>query len=201
MQKILLPLLIFTFLTASIGLVIFTTNLAEAQNEHGNMSEDFDLSARNLTNSPVDAYYSEGENNSTVKASVVGGDGRGVIIDNFLAFHHSPMAGLGKVFVAAADQYGIEYRLLPAIAFQESTLGKRIPRNSHNAFGWAIYTGANSGAKFKNWEQAIYTVAKGLKINYIDEGLTTPEQIMNKYSDSDDWAFGVNFAIEQMSAN
>ena len=87
-----------------------------------------------------------------------------------------------------------------AIAFQESTLGKKMPKNSHNAWGWAIYTGTNSGAKFHDWKFAIETVAKGLKTDYIDRGLNTPEAIMTRYTDSDgSWAFGVNFAIEEMT--
>jgi len=160
------------------------------------------LEARNLVNSPIDNYAAQAKPNVKVLAAVGKGDGRSVIIDNFLAKHNSPMTGLGQVFVQAADQYGLDYRLLPAIAFQESTLGKRMPKNSHNAWGWAIYTGETSGAKFRNWEHAIFTVAKGLKTDYIDRGLRTTEAIMTRYSDSEgEWAFGVNFAMEAMATN
>lgn len=158
---------------------------------------------KNLINSPIDSYYSKDTTNTKVLAAVGKGDSRPVIVDNFLARHRSPMVGLGGVFVSVADRYGLDYRLMPAIAFQESTLGKNIPRNSHNAWGWAIYTGENSGAHFRNWTQAIETVAKGLKYDYIDRGLHTPEAIMTRYADSSDgsWAFGVEFAMEEMVAN
>jgi len=43
-------------------------------------------------------------------------------------------------------------------------------------------------------------VGKGIKNNYISRGLETPEAIMTRYTDSDGaWAFGVNFAIEEMT--
>ena len=156
---------------------------------------------RNLVKSPIDSYYAPSANNSKVLAAVGKGDSRPVIVDNFLARHRSPMSGLGTIFVSTADKYGLDYRLLPAIAFQESTLGKNIPRNSHNAWGWAIYTGAQSGVQFRDWPQAIDTVAKGLKFDYIDRGLDTPETIMGRYADSPNgsWAFGVNFAIDEMT--
>ena len=34
---------------------------------------------------------------------------------------------------------GFDYRLLPAIAMQESTLCRSIPVDSHNCWGWGIY--------------------------------------------------------------
>src|SRR3972149_11005098 len=158
------------------------------------------VQSQNLVKSPIDQYYASAQSKVNVLAAVGRSDGRPVIVDNFLARHKSPRSGMGYVFVAAADQYGIDYRLLPAIAFQESTLGKYMPKGSHNAWGWAIYTGEASGARFKNWEQAIYTVAEGLKSDYIDRGLQTTEAIMTRYTDSEGtWAFGVNFAIAQMS--
>jgi hypothetical protein len=156
---------------------------------------------KNISNSPIDHYYASSQDRGNTLAALGKADSRPVIVDNFLAQNKSPMRGLGNVFVKVADQYNIDYRLLPAIAFQESTLGKRIPRNSHNAFGWAIYTGANSGAKFNDWQHAIETVARGLKTNYIDQGLNTTEAIMTRYTPDSDgsWAFGVNFAIQEMT--
>ena len=155
---------------------------------------------RNIVSSPIDSYYQSSGKYQLLSAAGKG-DSRPVIVDNFLAKHSSPMSGLGTVLVTTADKYGLDYRLLPAIAFQESTLGKKIPRNSHNAWGWAIYTGEQSGANFRDWTQAIETVAKGLKYDYIDRGLTTPNTIMDRYADSPDgsWAFGVNFAMDEMT--
>lgn len=199
-NKLLLPLTI-ALLTAATVLGTFSVFQQTISKDFGKRSNFFQPAAsKNLVVSPIDSYYSSGQP-TRVLAAAGKSDSRPVIIDNFLARHSSPMTGLGSVFVSAADRYGLDYRLLPAIAFQESTLGKKIPRNSHNAWGWAIYTGATSGAKFKDWQQAIEIVAKGLKYDYIDRGLHTPEAIMTRYADSPDgsWAFGVSFAMDEMT--
>ncbi len=186
---------------------IFTTMLFAAQTAIFSykkslepISESNENKSKNLATSPIDSYYSGKSGRVAILSAVGKGDSRPVIVDNFLASHRSPMSGLGTIFVSTADKYGIDYRLLPAIAFQESTLGKNIPRGSHNAWGWAIYTGAQSGAKFRDWPHAIDTVAKGIRSDYIDRGLSTPQAIMTRYTDSDgSWAFGVQFAIDEMT--
>lgn len=158
------------------------------------------LNSSNLLGSPIDTYHSEGKAKVVIASDIQTNDARPVIVDNFLAKHASPMQGMGKTFVFIADKYGIDWKLLPAIAFQESNLGKKIPKNSYNAWGWAVYTGANSGAAFDSWEHAIETVARGIKEKYIAQGLTTPEAIMTKYTPSSDgsWAYAVRFAMEEM---
>ena len=92
-----------------------------------------------------------------------------------------------------ADKYEIDYRLVPAIAMQESNLCKVIPHNSYNCWGWGIY--GNTVTRFSSYEESIETVSRGLKKYYVDQGLKTPDQIMKKYNPSSNgsWAFGVNF--------
>jgi hypothetical protein len=193
---LILPILLFS-LPITIGLILLATHLSNKPKPEVMLVQ---VQSRNLVKSPVDQYHAAAQTKIDVLASVGKEDSRPIIIDNFLSRHKSPMVGLGQTFVDAADRYGLDYRLLPAIAFQESTLGKRMPKGSHNAWGWAVYTGETSGAKFKSWEQAINTVAQGLKADYIDRGLASTEAIMTRYSVSEgDWAFGVNFAIEEMT--
>ncbi len=201
MSKSLLFVSAFIFILVGFVLLVFIVLKNASAAETRISKQPGTTESKNLVNSPIDSYYTQNSNNTQVLAAVGKGDTRPVIVDNFLAKHRSPMSGLGTVFVSAADKYGLDYRLLPAIAFQESTLGKNIPRNSHNAWGWAIYTGAQSGAAFRDWSQAIETVAKGLKFDYIDRGLHTPETIMTRYADSPDgsWAFGVSFAMDEMT--
>lgn len=129
------------------------------------------------------------------------GDGRYLVVDTFLAKYGSPMRGHGADFVQAADRNGLDWRLLPAIAFQESNLGKKIPRGSYNPFGWGIYTGQNSGVRFQDWSDSIHTVARGLRKNYLEKGLTTPEKIVVKYSDAGnhEWVFAVRTAMNELS--
>jgi len=201
MKKYLLLLILpLTFLfTLGLFLVLNSHN-SDAQGLQSVIPDEIKVEGTNVVKSPIDDYYAHEQVKGTIVAAVGGSDTRPVIIDNFLSSHGSPMTGMGGTFVAAADKYGLDFRLIPAIAFQESTLGKYMPsRASHNAFGWAVYTGTNSGAHFKSWQQAIYIVAQGLKSDYIDQGLKTPEQIMSKYADDADWASGVNYAIYEMT--
>ncbi|OGY22273.1 MAG: hypothetical protein A2113_03290 [Candidatus Woykebacteria bacterium GWA1_44_8] len=112
------------------------------------------------------------------------------------------MQGTGKEFVSAADRNGLDWRLLPAIAFQESNLGKKIPKGSHNPFGWAIYAGRNSGAYFDSWSEAINIVATRMRENYSSNGIINPETIVIKYTSQHNpaWVFAVQSAIQEISA-
>ncbi|PIS20876.1 hypothetical protein COT52_01500 [candidate division WWE3 bacterium CG08_land_8_20_14_0_20_43_13] len=128
-------------------------------------------------------------------------DARGAVIEQFLAYHQSPMAPYGRYLVTMADKYNIPWNLMPAIAMQESNAGKKIPAGSFNPFGWAIFGDQVKG--FGSWEESIETVAKGLRKNYFDQGLTTPEAIMPKYcppslGKGGPWAKGVRFFMEEM---
>ncbi len=97
-----------------------------------------------------------------------------------------------------ADKYSLDFRLITAIAQQESNLCRIIPPGSHNCWGWGIHSESNLG--FSSYEEGIETVSQGLKENYIDEGLTTPDQIMTKYTPSSNgsWAHGVNTFMSVM---
>ena len=45
-----------------------------------------------------------------------------------------PLEGQGEAMVATADKYGLDWRLLPAIAIRESSGGKHMCKN--NPYGW-----------------------------------------------------------------
>lgn len=119
-------------------------------------------------------------------------DGRVANLKNFFRKYNSPLYDYAELIVNVSDKYNFDYRLLPAIAMQESNLCKYIPENSHNCWGWGIY--GNLVTKFSSYEEAIETVAKGIKENYINKGLVTASSIMKKYTPSSNgsWARGVN---------
>jgi len=98
------------------------------------------------------------------------------------------MTGLGKDIVTSADKYNLPYSLLPAIAQCEGNLGKRTPEGSFNTWGYGIY--GDKVLKFQSWEEGIEKVSQGLRKNFLDKGLTTPDQIMTKYTPSSNgsWA-------------
>jgi hypothetical protein len=106
---------------------------------------------------------------------------------------------LENYMVQKSDEYGLDYRLIPAIAQQESNLCKIIPPETYNCWGWGIHSRGTLG--FNSYEEAIETVMQGLKKEYIDKGYTTPDTIWTKYtpgSPDGAWAKGVNQFMSAM---
>ncbi len=109
-------------------------------------------------------------------------DARSANLKRFIRKYYpqSPLYDLTDYIVEVSDKYGLDYRLLVAIAMQESNLCKRIPKDSYNCWGWGIY--GDKVTRFSSYKEGIETVARGLKINYIDKGYTTIFSIMRKYT-------------------
>lgn len=136
-----------------------------------------------------------------VSGDVIYSDARAKIIENFFENYKAPLSAYGQVFIQTADKYRLDWRLLPAIAMQESNGGKKVINNSYNPFGYGIY--GNSVIRFNSWEEAIEKVGKGLRENYLNQGLKTPYQIMAKYtppslSKNGAWAKGVSLFMEEL---
>lgn len=128
-------------------------------------------------------------------------DARAKIIEDFFKDYKSPLSRFGEIFIEVADQYHLDYRLLPAIAMQESNGGQKVINNSYNPFGYGIY--GNLVIRFSSWEQAIERVAKALREDYLNKGLVTPAQIMTKYTPPSlakggSWAKGVTSFMEEL---
>lgn len=116
----------------------------------------------------------------------------------FFRRYDSVLYDQSEFIVKMADQYTLDYRLIPAIAMQESNLCKHIYEGSYNCWGWGIY--GDRVTRFESYNEAIETISRGIKKNYIDKGLTTPEAIMRKYTPPSDgsWAFGVNTFLKMI---
>lgn len=89
-------------------------------------------------------------------------DERAEKIDAYFSKWDLPLAGYGAKMVAAADKYGLDWRILPALAMLETTGGKNLcgTGGNKNAFGFggcSIY--------FKTFEDAFDAVAKTLSGN------------------------------------
>lgn len=156
--------------------------LKEITNSETRLSKQFSFSAAPLV---------LGEFESEIKLV----DGRSANLKNFFRKYNSPLYDSADYIVYISDRYGFEYRLLPAIAMQESNLCRVIPENSFNCWGYGIY--GNQVLRFSSYNEAIKTVAKDIKDNYIDKGLTTPEAVMSRYTPSSpgSWAKAVNHFI------
>ena len=123
-------------------------------------------------------------------------DPRPFIVARFLK--GTPLEPYSDSIVKVSDEYGIDYRLIPAIAMKESGAGAAVDEASHNAWGFE-----NGKTYFDSWEAAIPIVAKTLKTRYVDKGLISPEQIMPVYAppalaSGGGWAKDINFFFSQM---
>lgn len=125
-------------------------------------------------------------------------DNRAARLAAFLRSHNSPLALEASYFVSEADRLGLDWKLVAAISGVESTFGKRIPKNSYNGWGWAIYTGQSDGRHFANWKEGITVVSEGLKYRYFDKGAKTIEQMGRIYAASPMWSSKVRFFLQKI---
>lgn len=136
-----------------------------------------------------------------VEESIEPVDARSKIIENLFRKFKSPLADKAQVFVSVSDKYRLDYKLLPAIAMQESKGGQKIIKDSYNPFGYGIY--GSLVIKFSSWEEAVERVGRSLREDYLDQGLKTPTQIMAKYTPPSlakggGWAKGVSHFMQQL---
>lgn len=125
-------------------------------------------------------------------------DGRVEIVKQFFHKYKSDLEPYAQDVIDAADRYGLDYRLIPSIAMQESGLCKKAPPGSYNCWGYGIY--GKQVKKFQNYPEGIETVTKTLAVTYKNRGLETPEEIMSMYTPSSNgsWANGVNHFMAQL---
>lgn len=142
--------------------------------------------------------YAAIPNYNAISATVESDDSKTEIVRQFFARYNSPLEENAHDIILASEQYGIDFKLLPAIAMQESTGCKKIPNDSHNCWGYGIYS--EKVIKFDNYKDAIYQVAKTISEKYIQYGLDTPEEIQKKWTPSNDgsWSESVNHFLEQL---
>lgn len=133
-----------------------------------------------------------------VAGAATAADARVEIVRQYLEKYNSPLEPFANQVVEAADKNGLDFRLLVAIAQQESNVCKKIPDNSYNCWGWGVH--AKGTLRFSNYSEAVDTVSQGIKEDYIDKGYTTPEVIMKKYTPASpgSWAAGVTQFLSEM---
>lgn len=85
-------------------------------------------------------------------------DMRAAKIDAYFAKYNLPLAGHGKDFVEAADQYGFDPYVVASIGMIESTGGKYACKTvSYNAWGWG-----SCKYGFTSYRQAIFKITEHL---------------------------------------
>jgi hypothetical protein len=121
-------------------------------------------------------------------------DNRVSKLKKFLSAQNSPLEDYAEDFVYWADQYELDYRLVPSITGVESSFGKKIPINSFNAYGWN-----NGNYLFKSWPQSIEHVSNTLKNKYYQKGANNIEKIAKRYAPpSKNWAYNVKYFMNKI---
>ena len=154
-----------------------------------------------LASNTYQIYQALPETQLTISDSIAPTNARAKILEDFFRGYKSELANFANQFVEVADQYQLDYKLMPAIAMQESNGGRRMPKDSYNPFGFGIY-----GSKilhFDSFDEAIETVGQTLRENYLDQGLETPYEIMTRYTPQSEakgspWAIGVISFMEEL---
>ena len=193
-RKVVFVVIFFTFTPLTIFLSILSLSVL------GNRGEQYSKT-REFVNYPkpgVMVYASVPDDIPYISTTIISADARITIVNNFLLNYGSPLADFSGFVVQTADKYGIDWKLLPAIAAKESGACRVIPEGSHNCWGWGIHS--KGTLMFDDYQEAIETVTKGLKEKYIDAGLVTPEEIMTRYAhpDSTTWAEGVRYYMDKL---
>lgn len=117
-------------------------------------------------------------------------------LKKFLAKYDSPLTPYSEKFVDVAARYGLDWRLLPAIAGTESIFGKAYVAGTYNPFGWG-----NGYIYFASWEDGIEVVGKGLGENYKGATNLDIESVGRTYAESQRWPRSVRFWLGKIETN
>lgn len=130
-----------------------------------------------------------------IRGSLLPTDPRVIALQNVLQQYNSPLTPYAATFVKAADKYGVDWRLLPAISGQESQFGTLMVEGTHNAYGW------DQGYwQFTDWPESISYITKELKQRFIH-----PKEPHNiyliamQYAEDPNWPIGVRGFMEQIN--
>ena len=74
-------------------------------------------------------YEAIPERSSATDAKVSISEARIDVLKQFLGRYNSPLVEYSEYIVEISDKYNLDYRLLPAIAMQESTLCEKAPKD------------------------------------------------------------------------
>jgi hypothetical protein len=112
-------------------------------------------------------------------------------LKNFFGKFDCPAKEYSGAFIAAAERYRLDWRLLPSISYVESTGGKAARNN--NMFGW------NSGnTSFSSAAAGIHEVAKRLSRSRLYRSKNL-DQLLATYNPTGGYAQRVKTVMEQIA--
>ena len=119
-------------------------------------------------------------------------DLREAILRKFLKDKNCPDQVFTEVFIAEADAHGLDWRLLPSLAFVETSGGQNMKGN--NLFGWA-----NGKQKFASIGEAIHIVASNLAHGRAYRGKDVPGKLAVYNQEVTDYTAMVMQVMRQIS--
>lgn len=118
----------------------------------------------------------------------------------------SDLTGTGYIYARYSLEYGVDPYLAVAITLHETGCGSKcnIKVTECNNVGGqkfrpTCYAGGSYG-KYETLELGIEGFIRNIAVNYIEMGLTTPEQMQRKYAGSSSWAQKVNNYIVKVKS-
>lgn len=143
------------------------------------------------------AYAALPANLNVVEGIVGTSDARVGKVSTFLSSFNSPLVPYAQLMVDKADEYHIDYRLLPAIGAQESGACLKEITGTHNCWGYGIY--GKKVTIFQSYPEAIDIIIKYFA-NKKARGIDTLDALGNIWnpSNSNDWKGKVTYFLNQL---
>lgn len=200
-EKILVLSLFFVFvplLVVSQGYLLLMSSNSGKITYSPLLSPSNEQSPRLLTGS---IFSSSDPLNAKVSGAAVSADARPILIKKYLEKYNSELIPYADLIFDVSQKYGLDYRLITAIAQQESNLCKKAPENCFNCWGVGIHS--RGTMCFESYPEAIDWVGRYLKEEYFDLGINTIDGIMAKYCplSSGSWAFGIRQFMAEIERN
>lgn len=111
----------------------------------------------------------------------------------YLESQNSPMAPYSETIITSAERCGADYKLLTAIAMNESG-GGRIPYKKYNPYGYL------NGIQYAGWEEAISDITCKIATHYFAKGYNTPETLAGPYGahNKEEWINNIYYYLNQI---
>ena len=115
---------------------------------------------------------------------------------------NSTISGKGYLIASRSLEMGVDPYMATAIMLHETGCKWNCSYlvNSCNNVGGQKGSGCGAYSYFNSLDEGITAFIDNLHNNYINYGLTTPEEINPKYAEDPNWAYKVNKYIEEIKA-
>ncbi len=116
-------------------------------------------------------------------------------IEALFSRYNSPMSGLGKLIINRATECGGDYKIIVAIAGNESGFG-RIPYKLYNPFGYL------DGVQYANWEDAVNQISCKISKEFLKPCNNDLTCVISTYggpdTDKPKWISNITYFMSQL---